>query len=270
MNITIILLGIFSSTTLLISALSVHRLRLLTFSAITGALVAIQYGLVGAWTGLLTVAVGVTWTALVALSYRYPKLAHPALLPFFALGHVLIFANFTDFQTFNAVALVPLLGGLLGLLAVMFKEIIFTKAIFIICGAGWLGYEFANAVYGQMVGESLNLVGNAVALCALIAAKAKGIHRTDMENIDAQLIEALTGAIHLPQPYRGTLDSSRYPQHTQNGRKKPIHGAHATTSVGYVRLSAEYDRTREQMRREMVERFVKADERERESAKADL
>lgn len=265
MNFLVLFLGILSSGTLIVSALSVHRLRLLMFSAITGVLVAAQYGLVGAWTGLLTCAVGLTWTALVAASYRYPKVAHPALLPLFALGHVLVFANFTDFGNFTLVALVPLIGGLLGLVAVMFKEIIYTKAIFIVCGAGWLGYEFTNAVYGQMVGESLNLIGNTVALCALIAAKAKGIHRTDMENLDTQLIEALTGAIHLPQQYHGVVDANRYPQHTQSGRRKPIKGAHAS-SVGYARLNAEYERTREQMRSEMVERFAKVDEAERAGA----
>lgn len=262
MNLFVILLGVLSSGTLIVSALSVHRLRLLIFSAVTGALVAVQYGLVGAWTGLLTVAVGLTWTALVAASYRYPKVAHPALLPIFALAHVLIFAKLTDFAAFSTVALVPLVGGLLGLAAVMFKEIIYTKAIFIVCGVGWLGYEFSHAVYGQMVGESLNLIGNAVALCALIAAKAKGIHRSDMENLDTQLLEAITGVIHLPQPYRGVVDASRYPAHTQGGRKKPVRGAHPQ-SVGYARLGAEYERTREQMRQEMVERFAKADEQER-------
>jgi hypothetical protein len=207
MNLLVILLGVLSSGTLIVSALSVHRLRLLMFSAVTGVLVAIQYGLVGAWTGLLTCAIGLTWTALVALSYRFPKAAHPALLPLFALGHVLVFSRFTDFGNFSAVALVPLVGGLLGLLAVSVREIIYTKGIFILCGVGWLGYEFSNAVYGQMVGESLNLIGNTVALCALIAAKAKGIHRSDMENLDTQLLEAITGVIHLPQPYRGVVDT---------------------------------------------------------------
>lgn len=266
MNYLVILLGIASSITLVISALSVHRLRLLIFSVVTGALVALEYGLVGAWTGLLTVVVGLTWTGLVAVSYRWPKAAHPALLPLFALAHVLIFARFTDFAAFSAVALVPLVGGLLGLAAVMFKEIIYTKAIFIACGVGWLGYEFSTAVYGQMVGETLNLIANTVALCALVAARTKGIARRDMANIDTQLLEVLTGTIHLPQSWHGA--QHRYPAASLGGRKKPVPGAHAGTSVGYARMSAEYARAHQQRRAEVVGHFEAADAQERAKQQA--
>jgi hypothetical protein len=259
MNLPVILLGVLSSALMVISALSVHRLRLLCFSLGAGALVAIEYLLVGAWTGLAAVLVGMTWTGLLALAYRYPRAAHPALIPVVIGAHTLMFALLTNFAAFQPVLLVPLVGGVLGTLAVYTRELIYTKALLIGIGVMWLGYEFNSGIYGQMLGESLNLVANTVALCALVGARMRGIPRSAMQDLDTQLIETITGAITLPRPYRGV--ENRYPAASLGGWKKPVRGAHPN-SVGYARMGAEYERARAQMREEMLRRFEEADEHE--------
>ena len=204
MNLPLIALGILSSLTLLISALSVHRLRLLIFATATGCLVAAQYALTGAWPGRAAVTVGLTWTVMAALAYRYPLLGHGGWIPVVLGAHAITFLLVTDWAgSITAITFVPLLGGLLGTLAIYTRELIYTKGMLVVAGGGWLAYEQVHAVYGQMVGEGLNLVANVVAMCALIVARQRGIPRAAMQNLDTQLIETITGAIHLPERYTG-------------------------------------------------------------------
>jgi len=224
MQVLITVLGVLSAVTVLISALSVHRLRLLVFGIITGVLVAIEYGLAGAWTGLWSVVIGLTWTVLLALAYRWPYFASRHVMTGIIAAHTAAFLMLTRWDTFTPLTLVPLVAGIAGTLAIALRDLVYTKGVFVVLGVGWLGYEFQHAVYGQMVGESLNLVANIVAFSALLAAKYRGIPRRAMENIDTQLLGVLTGAIRLPH----------------NARALPRR-AHPT-SVGYARLVAEVDR----------------------------
>ena len=260
MNPALILLGILSSTTLVISALSVHRLRLLLFGIATGVLVSFEYAITGAWTGLFSVAIGLTWTALMALSYRYKMLTSPKLVPVVLAAQIASFIAFTPWgDRMTPVMFVPLLGGLIGVFAVYTKELLYTKGMLMLAGGAWLGYEYTNHVYGQMIGESLNLIANTVALSALTMAKVRGIPRSAMQNLDTQFLETITGAITLPRSYRGV--ENRLPESSLKGRKKPIRGAHPN-SVGYARMTAEYDRGFRQMQDELVNRFIEVDERE--------
>jgi hypothetical protein len=224
----VILLGIASSITLIISALSVHRKRLLMFGIATGSLVAIQYGLVGSWVALMTLSIGLVWTVMMLLSAKHAWLKNPLLIPLFMVFHVTSFAALSNWDAMTWVNFIPLIGGWGSLIALFMTDMIKTKSALILLGGMWLAYEYSSGLYGQMVGESLNLVANTVALSALITARRRGIPEDQMEDLDTQLIgtittsiPTITQAIHLPTP--------------------PVPGAHPS-SVQYARYVEKHRR----------------------------
>lgn len=240
----VVLLGIASSITLLTSALSVHRPRLLMFGIITSLLVAVQYSLVGSYTALGTLIVGLFWTSLTLLSLKLPALESKTkyLIPVFMLAHIISFSLLADWGNMQWVNFIPLVGGLGGTLAISFKDVTYTKAVLIVLGAGWLIYQFNVSMYSQMVGESLNLVANSVALGALIRAKMKGIPNEAMEDLDTQFIHTVTGAVTLPNVMTTSIM-------LPNGGKvkRPAEGVHSS-SVQYSRRLAEHDRELQKQR----------------------
>lgn len=56
-------------------------------------------------------------------------------------------------------------------------------------------YEFHSKIYGQMIGESLNLIANAVALTTLLVAAKRGIPEAEIEDVDTHIIEVITTSI---------------------------------------------------------------------------
>lgn len=85
-------------------------------------------------------------------------------------------------------------------------------------------------LYGQMIGESLTLVANTVALITLIVAARKGIPQRDVEDLDERLLETITQSIPI------LTGSIRIP------KNKAVRGAHPT-SVGYARILEEQERS---------------------------
>jgi len=51
------------------------------------------------------------------------------------------------------------------------------------------------AMYGQLVGESLTMVANAIAFFTLLSAARRGIPQEQIEDIDTQIIETITSSI---------------------------------------------------------------------------
>jgi hypothetical protein len=256
-QLVVILLGICSSITLLLSALSVHRLRLLSFGVLTGTLVSIQYALTGSWSGLFSVAIGLVWTILTVLAFKFPSLNHPLFIPVFILLQMIAFV-LTFSGSFAPVAFLPLICGMAGVIGIYLKKVIQIKAVLIACGIGWLVYEGHSGVYGQMVGESLNLVANTVAFFALLAAARKGITNANMENLDEQFISTITQVIHIIRSEHETrAEGRRFPQHSLNGTKVPVRGMHPN-SVGYARLIEEYNISLREAKRETMEKIVAA------------
>lgn len=194
-QIIVLLLGITSSVTLIISALSVHKQRLLIFGIITGVIVSFQYGLVGAYAGLVVQAIGIIRTLMVVGSVKRPWMNHIAFVPAFIILHTIAWSLVTDWSAFSWVNVIPLLGGWGGTIAVYFKEVINIKALLILLGAMWLFYEFNNQMYSQMIGEGLNLIANSVAFVTLFIALKKGIPEEAIEDLDTQLIETITSSI---------------------------------------------------------------------------
>lgn len=224
----IILLGIVSSTTLVLSALSVHKKRILSLSLVTGSVVGVQYGLAGSWVGLATLTIGLGWTILMLLSERFPALRHWGFIPAFSLLHLSAFIILSNWSTVEPVNFIPLVGGILGLIALYFRKVIYIKSTLIFLGLIWLVYEQHMTLYGQMIGEGLTLVANTAALITLIIAAKKGIPQRDVEDLDEKFLDTITQSIPV------LTGSIRIP------KNKAVRGAHPT-SVGYARILEEQE-----------------------------
>jgi hypothetical protein len=239
----VLLLGIAASITLVISALSVHRYRLLIFSVATGIIVSLQYGLVGAYAGLAVTSIGVLRTLMVVGSFKRPWLNHWSFIPVFLILHTIAFCMVTDWSHATWVSFIPLIGGWGGTIVVYFENVVIMKSILIGLGLMWLMYEFNNAMYSQMVGESLNLVSNCVALAILVIAHRRGIPDSEIEDIDTQMIEVITTSIpiihdQLEKAFTGSINVIHPDAHYKH--PKAVRGAHGA-SVGYARLLEEQD-----------------------------
>ena len=199
LEIIMLLLGIVSSTTLIISALSIHRKRLLVFAIATTALVGLQYGLVGSEIGLAACVLGLFRNLLVLGSLRYGWLNHWLFMPFFVSLHIAAFFAFTDWDNLTWISFIPVVGGCLGVLAVFFKNVIYTKAMFVGLGAIWMIYEFSLTLYGQMIGEGLTLIANIFAFFVLLNAHRKGVPEEQIEDLDVRIIGTITTSIPIIQ-----------------------------------------------------------------------
>jgi hypothetical protein len=226
----VVLLGVLSSITLIISALSVHRKRLLTFGIATGSIVAVQYGLMDNWVGLMTLSIGLVWTLMMLFSIKNPWLNHWLFIPLFMGFHLLSFSLLSDWNSMTWVNFIPLIGGWGGVIAIFFKNMIYTKSLLIAFGAMWLVYEFHSGIYGQMIGESLNLVANSVALTMLVVAARRGIPEALIDDVIDTItssIPVITSSIHLPQLHTRSIHL-------------PVRVSH--DSVHYARRKAESER----------------------------
>lgn len=235
----VLILGILSSITLIISALSVHRYRLLVFSVATGVIVAAQYGIVGAYAGLIITLIGTFRTLLAVLGERFKWLEHWLMVPVFIALHTAAFFLVSDLSAATWVTFIPLIGGWGSTIVMTLKNVIHMKAMFIGLGSMWLVYELSNSMFTQMVGESLNLIANIAALTTLLIACRKGIPESDVEDIDTHIINVITTGIHLP-PQKDVVTVKTKSIPTLN-RTKIVSGAHPN-SVAYGKLVGEYNR----------------------------
>lgn len=188
-------LGIFSSIAMVVSAIAIKRGRLLTFSLIANLLCVAQYTLVGSHVGMIMCAVGVTRSVIFLLSEKYHVFNHWLFL--FGLMSAST-AGFLLFNNWNDLAwhsFLPLAGSMLSSLAVFFVDVRKTKMTLLATGVVWLFYEFSLGLYSQMVGESLTLVGNFVALSVLLAGYRKGVPVDDIKTVEEQAREVITTSI---------------------------------------------------------------------------
>jgi len=231
-SILIIILGIISSATLVLSALSVHKRRLLIFGILTGSIVGIEYWLAGSVVALGTLTIGLAWNILTLASEKYTKLAHWGFVILFISLQIFSFSLLSKWSEMSLISFIPLLGGVGGIIAIHFKKVTYIKATLIFLGLLWLIYEFHSAIYSQMIGESLNLIANIAAFVTLNRAAKRGIPESQVEDLDERFISTITKSIPI-----STLTGSI---HLPNGNKvKMVAGAHPA-SVGYTRLLAEH------------------------------
>jgi hypothetical protein len=165
------------------------------FAIATTIIVGIQYGLVGSEIGLAACVLGLTRNLLVFSSLKYAWLNHWLFIPIFILLHLAAFIVFTDWNDLTWISFIPLVGGWLGVIAVYFKSVLYTKAIFICVGAMWMIYEFDMELYGQMIGEGLTVIANTFAFFALLSAARRGVPQEQIEDLDTHLIETITTSI---------------------------------------------------------------------------
>jgi len=236
-HLLVLMLGIASSVTLIISALSVHKYRLLSFSVATGIIVSLEYGILGAYAGLAINIIGTIRTLMVVGSFKRPWLDHKLWIPFFLVVHTIAFSLVTDWSHLTWMSFIPLIGGWGGTVLVSFKEVLHIKMLLIVLGALWIVYEFNNAMYSQMVGESLNFVANNVALFTLLAARRHGIPEPAVEDLDTHLIDVITTSIPVVRDsLEKALTGSIHTVHPSGHHKGPraVRGAHGS-SVAYAR-----------------------------------
>jgi hypothetical protein len=198
-NSIVLVLGVISSITLIISALSVHRARLLTFSAVTTALVIAQLVISrDPLSTILICAIGVVQMSILLLAEkRFPRLNHWSVLSVFLATYAATFAFSADFGTMNWYEWLPLLGSFAGTIGVFITKMGITKSLATSSAVIWAGYYLFAGMNTQLIGQSFTIAANAVALAMIIKASRNGIPVDAIRDIDDRLAEALTGSIRV-------------------------------------------------------------------------
>ena len=195
METIILILGVFSSVTLIISALSTGRKRMLIFGLATSVLCLIQFALNQSTLALIIGLIGLVRTGFALLSLKYPIMNTWPFLVMFLGAHTTAFIFTTNWDMFIVMEALPVLGAYLGTLAVFFKRMAVTKSLMIACGAVWLCFQFYSGFYTQMVGEIFTLGANIFALTMILRAEKSGMKDEEFEALDEQVLDALTGSI---------------------------------------------------------------------------
>lgn len=195
MEAVILTLGVLSSITLIISALSTGRKRMLIFGMTTTVLCLIQYSLNNSTLALIIGCIGLVRSLFALISLKYPAFNTWPFLVLFLSAHTTAFVLTANWNNFVFVEALPVLGAYLGTLAVFFKRMAITKGLMIACGATWLVYEFSAGFYTQMIGETFTLFANAFALSMVLKAEKAGMKDGEFEALDTALIATVTGSI---------------------------------------------------------------------------
>lgn len=195
MEVLILVLGVFSSATLIISAISTERKRMLLFGMATGVLCLIQFTLNQSLLPMIIGCIGLVRSSVALGALRFPVLNTWPFLATFLAAHTAAFVLTTNWDSFVFVEALPVLGAYLGTIAVFFKRMALTKMFFMMSGAVWLVYQFSAGFYTQMIGETFTLIANGFALSMILKAEDEGIKEEDFAQIDAHVIDTLTGSI---------------------------------------------------------------------------
>lgn len=194
-EILVIAIGIVSSISLILSALSTRRTKLLMFAIFASSFAGVQFVLAGAAVAGAVIAVSIVRNSLLLLALKKEKfrwLDHWAVMIFFMIVASAVWVLVVDWDNFAVLSLVPLVGNLLGSVAVFFRNLIYTKAIFMFGGAMWFVYEFSYGAYGAMLGEAATFVSNSIALVLLIKASMTGKEAIDPTT---EVIKTITTAV---------------------------------------------------------------------------
>jgi hypothetical protein len=195
MTVLILLLGVLSSITLIISGLSTDRKRMLLFGIATSALLIVQYSLNHSTVALVVCAIGVIRSLSVLTSLKYPVFSTWPFLVIFLVAQTIAFIFTADWNNFTLSDALPVMGAYLGTIAVFSNRMSVTKSLSISSGLVWLAYEFTAGFYTQMIGEGFTLFANTFALIMILKAEKAGASEEELKDIDSQVIDALTGSI---------------------------------------------------------------------------
>lgn len=191
------ILGVVASVSLIISALSVHRMRLLVFSLATAVLVAAQIALVGGTLSTLIICImGIVRTLFVLIGdVKFAVLRHWGFAAMFMVLYIAVFFTTNDISSLAWFNWMPLFGALAGTLALFFRNMALTKFMFIIAGSLWISYYLNASMMTQIIGEGFTAIANIVALVMVLRAQRAGIKEDDMVDIDDIVVGAITEAI---------------------------------------------------------------------------
>jgi hypothetical protein len=149
----------------------------------------------GAVIGMTICAIGIARNGLLLAGTKYKILNHWGFLVGFLTLSVTAFTLLNDWSQPSIWNTLPLLGAITGTISVFITKVEYTKIGLILTSAIWLVYEYHSAVYGQMLGETLMILGNSVALFVLVKARRQGIPEDEIETVEEQLERAITTSI---------------------------------------------------------------------------
>jgi hypothetical protein len=170
LTLTVLAIGLASTIMQILFSLSVDRLRLLLFSLGASLMFMTQYALLGQWIGFYSSIAGSAYTLMLALAYRYPILQHRGFTIFFSAWYLVVFLAFVQWHHLQLHEMIPLVAGVANLWTLRAKNMLVIKAAMLAAGVLWLTFEYSNGMYTQMLGESFELIGNAVTLLVLLKA----------------------------------------------------------------------------------------------------
>lgn len=191
----ILILGIVSSISMVISAIAIRRPRLLLFAFITSFLCAVQYSMTAAMIGMAICAIGAMRNLWLLIGTKHEKLNHWVFLAAFLALSLGAYGFLNDWSNFSLVQTLPLLGAITGTISVFLQNVRLTKIGLIVTSGLWIVYEYHSALYGQMLGEAFTIIGNGIALAVLVVGSKKGIADNDIETVEEQFTKAITTTI---------------------------------------------------------------------------
>jgi hypothetical protein len=229
----ILVLGVFSSISLIISALSTDRKKMVLFGMITGLLCAIQYSMNGSTLALIICCFGLVRSLLVLASLKHPVFNSWPFLAVFLAANTVAFLLSTNWDAFTIVQALPLIGSYLGTVAVFFNRMAVTKALMISCGLVWMVYQFSVGLYTQMIGESFTLCANIFALYMVLKAEKAGVSEEVLHDIDAQVIGAITGSIPVIKVKEALTGSIPVIKVTTDTKPLPVISKVSVTNISF-------------------------------------
>lgn len=229
----ILLLGVISSITLIISGLSTNRKRMLLFGIITSALLIVQYSLNHSTVALVVSAISIIRSLSVLTSLKYPILRTWPFLGLFLIAQTVAFIFTANWNHFSLADALPVMGAYLGTIAVFSERMSVTKSFAISGGLVWLAYELSAGFYTQMIGESFTLFANSIALVMILKAERAGVSEEALKDIDTQVIGALTGSIPIITVREALTGSIPVVRVTTDTKPLPIIPKVTSTKISY-------------------------------------
>jgi hypothetical protein len=195
MAVIILLLGAFSSITLIMSGLSTERKKMLLYGIATSLLCVVMYALSNSPVALVICCIGIVRSLTAVVGLKHPIFNTWPFLVGFLVAQTVAFVLTADWNHFTITSALPVIGAYLGTIAVFAQRMAITKSLMISSGLVWLTYQFSAGFYTQMIGESFTVFANTFALLMVLKAEKAGVTEEGMQEVEAQVIGVMTGSI---------------------------------------------------------------------------
>ena len=162
---------------------------------VTSLLCAIQYSLNSSTVALVICCIGIVRSVSALIGLKHPVFQTWPFLVLFLVAQGTAFVLTANWDNFVFTEALPVIGAFLGTIGVFAHRMAVTKSLMISSGMVWLTYQLSAGFYTQMFGEGFTLFANTFALVMILKAEKAGATEEDLKDIDAQVIEALTGSM---------------------------------------------------------------------------